>query len=407
MKEVNSYIKENWHKTFRKGGNVGKGTIPLPYDFCVPSLDDRFIDLFYWDTYFINLGLMQDGYIELAKNNLKNMAFFINKIGYMPNASHLLYHSQPPLFTRGVFDFYEQTGDLDFLKQTLPSILKEYDFFMNERQTETGLCQYGCSVKEEDLENFYPHFSKRLNLNYERKEERNRFVKNCFAICESGWDSSYRFATELNDFASDEYIQIDLNCLLFDMEDKIEKFALILGDTPLSERFKGLKEKRRALVDKYLYDSRTGVYTDYNFKKGRFSPMVSAVGFYPFAVGINKDKERAKNLLNKLELEFGVSACAEHEKAGFLQWDYPIFWASNAYFAYQALTKVGLKEDAERVAKKYIATVERNFIETGTLWEKYNAKTGGTGATKESKVTPMLGWTAGVYKYFCAKLNIE
>ena len=48
---------------------------------------------------------------------------------------------------------------------------------------------------------------------------------------------------------------------------------------------------------------------------------------------------------------------------------------------------------------KYRETVERNYIETGILWEKYNAKTGGIGSAKDSAAHPMLGWTAAIYQY--------
>ena len=172
MNDVNKYIKENWQKTISKGGKVGRGIIPLPKDFSVPAFGhDIFIDMFYWDTYFINLGLIQDGLIEQVKNNLENIAFFIEKIGYMPNASHLLYTSQPPLFVRGCFDYYHKTKDLDFIKRYLPTMVSEYDFFMTERITACGLNQYGDNVLKYKLKEFYPYFSNRVGVFYKTQEE--------------------------------------------------------------------------------------------------------------------------------------------------------------------------------------------------------------------------------------------
>ncbi len=71
-------------------------------------------------------------------------------------------------------------------------------------------------------------------------------------------------------------------------------------------------------------------------------------------------------------------------------------WALQVYFTYVALKTNGLLEDAERIAVKYRATVERNYEKTGMLWEKYCAQNGGIGEAKESGAHPMLGWTAGV-----------
>lgn len=72
-------------------------------------------------------------------------------------------------------------------------------------------------------------------------------------------------------------------------------------------------------------------------------------------------------------------------------------WPSNVYFAYVGLKRIGLEEDASRIAKKYIDTVERCFEQSGSLWEKYDALKGTVAATKEYDSPEMMGWTAGVY----------
>lgn len=64
------------------------------------------------------------------------------------------------------------------------------------------------------------------------------------------------------------------------------------------------------------------------------------------------------------------------------------------------MKNVGLVADAKRIAEKYVKTIEDNFKTTGRLWEKYNAKTGMVGVSVEYKTPEMLGWTAGVYRYF-------
>lgn len=42
-------------------------------------------------------------------------------------------------------------------------------------------------------------------------------------------------------------------------------------------------------------------------------------------------------------------------------------WAPNVYFAYVGLKSVKLTDDARRIARKYMDTVDRNFETTGLL----------------------------------------
>ena len=66
------------------------------------------------------------------------------------------------------------------------------------------------------------------------------------------------------------------------------------------------------------------------------------------------------------------------------------------------MKNVGAEEEAIRVIKAYKNTVERNFVKTGKIWEKYDAKTGEIGAGCEYATQEMLGWFAAMY-VFCSQ----
>lgn len=140
MKQLRDYIKAHWKDTIRGPEHEAFEKMPKPY--ITPCADEGFHNFFYWDTYFANLGLLKDGYAEQAKNNLEDMAFFIHNLGYMPNADQILFRSQPPLFARGVYDDYAASGDKAFVKEMLPMILREFDFWHYDRNTPIGLNQY-------------------------------------------------------------------------------------------------------------------------------------------------------------------------------------------------------------------------------------------------------------------------
>ncbi|MBQ6922163.1 MAG: hypothetical protein IJQ66_03645, partial [Clostridia bacterium] len=113
------YIKNNWVNSIREAND----TVPFP--FTSPSISGFYKDFFYWDNYFINKGLLIDGYSEQVENTLNNFCYYIDRLGFVPNASNLLDRSQPPVFTFCVLDYYEKTKDKNILTKYLPYILKE------------------------------------------------------------------------------------------------------------------------------------------------------------------------------------------------------------------------------------------------------------------------------------------
>ena len=96
---VREYIRNSWEKSLRKKGHRADG-IPLPYPYNSPCAEGIFDEFYYWDTCFINKGLIADGKIEDALRNALDMAFLIQKYGYMPNAAvtGMLNRTQPPVF---------------------------------------------------------------------------------------------------------------------------------------------------------------------------------------------------------------------------------------------------------------------------------------------------------------------
>ena len=96
---VREYIRNSWEKSLRKKGHRADG-IPLPYPYNSPCAEGIFDEFYYWDTCFINKGLIADEKIEDALHNALDMAFLIQKYGYMPNAAvtGMLNRTQPPVF---------------------------------------------------------------------------------------------------------------------------------------------------------------------------------------------------------------------------------------------------------------------------------------------------------------------
>jgi len=150
-----------------------------------------------------------------------------------------------------------------------------------------------------------------------------------------------------------------------------------------------------------LWCVQEGIFKDYHPAEDRFSDYVSAASLYPLFCGLatQEQAQSTRLILNKLELPYGIS-CGEPNPPWGAQWDYPYIWAPIQLIAFHAMMRYGFREDAQRIAQKYIDLIEKNFEKTGNLWEKYDGITGQT-VNAEYDAPKMLGWTSGVYIYFC------
>lgn len=192
MDKVSAYIKENWQKTFHPASELA-GDVKIDHPYVSPCAVDVYTEMFYWDTYFINLGLMLDGYTEQAKNNIDNISKFINELGFMPNANYITDRSQPPFFTRMVCDFYKKSGNRSIIDDYIGTILKEYKFWQTQRKNEIGLNSYRHNDNETDIIRNYEWHHGRVCENGETREEKLVIGGDIMAIAESGLDFNMRF----------------------------------------------------------------------------------------------------------------------------------------------------------------------------------------------------------------------
>ncbi len=396
MESAESYIRTHWKDTVRFDPEDSGTLIGLPKPYTVPGISETFRELYYWDTYFTNVGLILSGEIELAKNNTENIAYLIEKFGFMPNGNRLrfLSLSQPPFFIFMVRDVFEVTGDRDWLRYMYRAANKEYAFWQTRRMTPTGLNRYCGELRDDEADRRASRLSERTGrAKPDDSGEKKKLAEAYIAFCESGWDLCSRFG-----MSPQEYLPVDLNCLLYGMETELIRFSRLLGEKDLwSEK----AEKRRELINRYLWNEERGCYSDYRFTEGRKSGLLTCASFYPLFTGVADSgrAERVRQLLPLLEQEHGLAASEDSPSLMRLQWDHPHGWACLHYIAIKGLLRYGYREDALRIAEKYCELAESNFALTGTLWEKYNVVTGRISETEGGTACPMLGWSAGVYLY--------
>ena len=393
--ELKKYIDENFPKTIRSNTENNGTLIGLPKPYNVPSITDHFQEMYYWDTYFLNRGLIINGCIDQVKNNVENMFFLIKKYGFMPNGNrtYYLHNSQPPFLSMMVDDIFTAENDKEWLKRAYAVLKKEYEFWINNRQSPIGLTMYTGNVQMAIDEGMYEGFLRRIGTRPPNITD-EKLSMQYVAICESGWDINPRF-----DFHVEDFIPVELNALMYAFEKNMAKFSLVLGKNQ-EELWSSRAENRKSLMNKYML--KNGIFYDYDFKNDVISDKFTCASVYPMTVGMLTDEqaETLKNNIPRLETEYGVAVTEKMYDADkySYQWQYPNGWAPMYSIIINALDRYGYKDDAKRIAKKYTDLIENNFKVTHNLWEKYNVETGGVDVKLESsKMPPMMGWTAGVY----------
>ena len=385
------FIEQNID-SFTRECKEDRGTlIGLPYPFSIPS-ENHFEEMYYWDTYFTNLGLIASGRLEQAKNNTDNMLFLVERYGFVPNASRITFlnRSQPPFLSLAVRDIFSETKDTAWLGDAYTTLKKEHLFWSENRGTLTGLSAYRGFAEEKEASYLAERFFQRTGLRCDAEDiDVARHMRLCY---ESGWDINPRWGIRGFDF-----IHVDLNSVLYAAEMCMSDFAKILenGEEAL---WREKAEKRRELMRRYLKKEK-GYFSDFDFVNGKFSGIFSAASFYPLFAGLADEKEAESTvaMLCRLEAEYGVVACERNDCPGNFQWNYPNGWAPHQYIIFRALKNYGYDVQARRIAEKYVSLVNKVFSQTGNLWEKYNVVAGDVNVNTESPMPPMMGWSAGVY----------
>jgi alpha,alpha-trehalase len=374
-----AYINRYWKKATFNFPKDDKVHIGLPNRYVSPNASRFGRDQFYWDSYFIILGLVESGQVKLAKGMVDNFLYLLDKLGFIPvrNIFINLAISQPPFLTSMALEIFRHDGDKKWLKRVAAA-------------AETELCDYWqdkCGTAEKWPLHLLPGGLSRYAGSY-----RTSFL----AEYESGWDETSRFDNRCLDFAA-----IDLNSLLYKYENDLAVIYGILGDNKKQKSWKLIAKKRRALIDEYCYDKGKGFYFDYDQKKGKKSKFWSMAGFYPLWAGLASEEQAAKIVKNLKRFEF-PHGLANTQRRGlskpYKQWDWPNGWPNQQWIAIDGLLKYGYREDAQRLAQKWLSLNTKIFKETGKMWEKYDVVKGKIGkADYRYETQEGFGWTNAVF----------
>ena len=372
------------------------GLLYLPRPYIVPG--GRFNEMYGWDSYFIQVGLLRDDQLGDASDLVENFLYEIEHYGSILNANrtYFLSRSQPPFLTRMILAVYEKTRDNAWLRGTLPAIERYYRFWTTEPHTvpDAGLSRYfdrgeGPApevMADEKDEQGRTHYDRAReyyrthdvtdydeSLYYDSRRDRltDLFYKGDRSMRESGFDPSNRFGALNVDVI--HYAPVCLNTLLYVMEDDTGRIMETLGDTSAAAMWRSRAASRRDLINTLMWDEEAGLYYDYNFRTRQRRRYDFATTFFPLWAGIASPAQAARLRENLSRFEAPGGLLTSTEVTGN-QWDAPFGWAPLQMIAVDGLRRYGFHEDANRIAAKFVSLVAKEFDEHGTIVEKYDVR---------------------------------
>ena len=387
--DARAYINDYWIKLTRLHPKDDESLLGLPNKYLVPAYEEGhefdFNELYYWDSYFMVQGMLDQDHKELVLGVLENLLYTYERFKVIPNASrtYLMGRSQPPFLSSFILDVYQTYGmDKKWLKRAIKLAEAEYHTVWMGRTKPNARLVY------EGLSRYY-------DVNYLHD----------LAEAESGWDYTPRFNHKaLN------YLPVDLNSLLYKYERDFAYAERILENEEEAQKWDQAAQRRKVTMNKLMWSELRGLYYDYNFVKEHRGSVSSLAAFYPMWAGLADEKQAARlvNSLKKFEQRGGLSTTDAMQVGDLVpgampaQWAYPNGWAPLHFIAIKGLQRYGYHEEARKIANRWLKTNLDWFNKHHVFLEKYNVVQPGKPPAKGVYPSQTgFGWTNAVFERLC------
>lgn len=419
---VEQHTNDLWSVLTRKPKDIGGTLVPLLKPHVLSG--GKFGEVYYWDSYFIMLGLQTSNKDSLMANTVLNLAQLIQDFNHIPsgNRSYYFSRSQPPFFTSMVKLLSEMKGHEQKLLQYLPQIQREYQYWMAverggedaQKQNEArkrGDKAYRKTVflgKDDMLNRYFDDkntprpeaYKEDIATAAKSGRKANEVYQDLRSGAESGWEFSSRWLRDGQNLTSihiTEILPVDLNALLYNIELTLADIYKAKNEPEYAKSIQTLADKRKAIFDKYFWNENAGFYFDYDFVAGKQTDVYSLAAVYPlfFKMATPAQAQKVAQVLENKFLQAG-GLTTTLIKTG-QKWDGPYGFAPLQYLAIEGLRNYGFNDLANKIKQNWIANNVRVYKNTGKMFEKYNVydlnlENGGG----EYPFQDGYGWTNGV-----------
>ena len=353
----------------------------LPYPYLTPGGSEAaFGEMYGWDTYFINLGLLEHGRLDLVQNHILNHLYMIRRYGKVLNGNRTYYlgRSQPPLLAATVRRFLHAGGAAEVISQAYPLLQKEYRGYWEagHHQTPVGL------ATNRDLLASSPNSALRPAL---------------AAEAETGLDFTAIYGGDVR-----ECVPLLTNCALVSYADATAEVAEALGDISGAATWRAEAKRRAERIRAHCWDEQTGFFLEYNYALKKRLPYRSLCAYWTLWAGVATPEQAASLVaqLGDFETAHGLTVTdkaypSPHPEFENLQWAYPLGWPPLHLIVIEGLARYSYEKEAERISRKFVGLMLQQYKKTGKVWEKYNVVMGGLEFPNERYPSvPFHGWSS-------------
>jgi alpha,alpha-trehalase len=299
----------------------------------------------------------------------------------------------------------------------LPELKREYEFWMDGARglNRGGTLRRVVALPDGSILNRYwddrdtprdESYREDSDLARSSGREAPQLNRDIRAAAESGWDFSSRWFADSRSPATidtTEIVPIDLNSLLFGLENAIRAGCRRRADAACTREFSARAAARRAAIDRYLWDPSSGAYFDYRFTHQARGTELSAATLYPLFVGLSSKAQAASvaRIVARDLLKAGGIVATPLETGQ--QWDAPNGWAPLQWIAVAGLRGYRNAGLAAAISCRWMVNVDEVYRRSGKLVEKYDVvNTGRGGRGGEYPTQDGFGWTNGVMRKLIA-----
>ena len=258
--------------------------------------------------------------------------------------------SSAPWYNYQNYEIFKITGDKKFLEQAYLSGKKFYKYYSTRRDSNgNGLSEWGAHAELESVRDGQVAVWDRV-----------------------GWPSNFEGP--------------DINAMMVMEAKALATMAHELEYTDEEQEWNLISERRSKLINRYLWDSRTGFYynidkndLDFSFKNENDLKIKEIIGFLPLWAGV-ATKEQANELIkvmkdpNEFWRPFGIPTLTAKDEyynpIGY--WNGPI-WIQWQYLLFRGLLDYGYVDEAVELAERVMDNVIHQLKVDHNFWEFYSA----------------------------------
>ncbi|OZC11290.1 hypothetical protein X798_01706 [Onchocerca flexuosa] len=419
LKQFAIFLHRRWKELCRRVKPIKyperHSLIAVPEPFIVPG--GRFREFYYWDAYWIIKGLIASNLFKMVKNMLTNFLHCVKRFGFVPNGGRVYYlrRSQPPFLIPMIYEYYEATKDIKFIKENFLYLMKEFEFWDKNRsltvKDKSGkghlVYQYRALSNVPRAEGFRPDI---VIAQHIKKQDRPKFFQNIASTAESGWDFSSRWYEDRKTRTAIEttnIVPVDLNALLCWNANILKYLASKMGNETNAANFERKQRDIWKALDAIFYNDKEKSWFDYNLRTKSHN-----TNFYPSNVMplfthcySELDNEKSAKIIDFMNrskafaYQNGIPTSLETRSGD--KWDFPNGWAPLQHIIIEGMRKSNnpdAQELAFKLAQKWVLANYHVYQATNQMWDKIDVI--GTipkpGSGGEYNVQVGFGWTNGV-----------